>query len=278
MYSKQFKLWVILVMALFSISAICACGSDETDDINGSGDSGQSSNVSLFGRTFEKTDDSGLEKATTRMEFASSQNCIVRVSGYGYDENGRYTFDWGEVLCPYSISGNTVTINLIRNDGYYKTYVIKIVNGGLEGYHEKASSVKNLPDASQQGIKPGYYFCKELTEAHMTMEAMEAAQDRTIGSASLEGSTAVIRIIDNVLMQIYWVVATHTNKGGSMASEKFTVGGSSYPVYYYLSDAAGKVFYYTIKGNDVYVDNNKKYTYSNGALSTDYGYNYIKVK
>ena len=151
-------------------------------------------------------------------------------------------------------------------------------DGGLEGYEESGGTGKSTADATQQGITPGYYFCKELTEAHQTMEAMEAAQDRTIGSASLEGSTSVIRVIDNVQMQVYWAVATHTDKGGSIASEKFTVDGKSYPVYYYLSDAAGKAFNYTMKGSDVYVSNNKKYTYSNGALVTDYGYYYVKVK
>lgn len=269
---KKTRFWAILMTALFTISAVCACGDDDDDE----GYSGQSDNVSLLGRTFERTNNGGLETKTIHIEFISKENCMVRVSGFGYDEDGRYTYDWGDILCPYTISGNTVTINVVKSDGYYETYNIRIVNGGLEGYEEKSSG-KSTTDASQEGITPGYYFCKEVTQAYSTMSSMAAAQDQTIGSATLEDSPAAIRVIDNVLMQNYYVTAKHSSGGGSIASETFTVKGKRYPLSFYLSDPAGDVFSYTMKGNDVYVGNYKRYTYSNGEL-IDGTYRYKKVK
>ena len=138
---KKTRFWAILMTALFTISAVCACGDDDDDE----GYSGQSDNVSLLGRTFERTNNGGLETKTIHIEFISKENCMVRVSGFGYDEDGRYTYDWGDILCPYSISGNIVTIIIVKDDGYYETYTIKIVNGGLSCFSHLISP-HSLPD------------------------------------------------------------------------------------------------------------------------------------
>lgn len=136
---KEYKKWAMILMAIFTIGAICACGSDD-DEEDSSGTSGLSGTYASWRGT------EGNYKTYSVIHFVNSNTlvyyqtvCNGFVSGkytdeFKYKSGWYYGVNWGgmEATCTYTVEGNKV----------YTTHsnisVLTISGGKLipDGYNE----------------------------------------------------------------------------------------------------------------------------------------------
>jgi len=114
----------MLMVTVFS-SGIVSCGGDDDEENGGSGSDTINVNA-LIGASFFMTDEykggsENIERTRREITFLSRNTVQVQVSGFGYDTDGRYSWDYGQKVCTFTVNGNKMTIPYHGDNNYHET-------------------------------------------------------------------------------------------------------------------------------------------------------------
>lgn len=288
-------IWMMLVMFTASVLAAglvsCGGGDDDDDDIAGSG----TINVSaLIGASFFMTDEykggsENIERTRREITFLSQNTVQVQVSGFGYDVDGRYSWDYGQKVCTFTLSGNKMTIPYSGDNNYKETIEITFSNNMPVGwtYLGGGSLDENGDDKSGEAVVLiGYYMDSGL----MNAAKRQAEQLVKMGDTDWSYLNTVfnggwgIRIVNGSTLYYVSNGVMVTDPSRSMSNvevlktEDYYIGSVKRTLYYYMSRDAQREHSYTLNGLTIVLDNGTQLTYSNGTLQSASGSGYVKLK
>ncbi len=137
-----------MVITMMSATFV-SCSSD--DDIENAG--GGIAATDLVGKSFYLYEDDLLYKWNKQVLFISPYFAVARKWGKDYDIG---TWNWGDLDCLYTVTGNKVVVYLEKDDGYSENWVLTMVNGKPEGWEERSwTQSKRILSHDSFDAKPG---------------------------------------------------------------------------------------------------------------------------
>ena len=280
---KYFLSWMSIMMMALVCVGFSACGGDGDDDDGGG--SGDINVKALVGSSWYKSETyAGGENVETKkysLSFKTEYFATVQVSGNGDDADGHYRWDYGEKDCPFTISGNVMTIEYKGDHDYQETLKVTFKNNkpvgwtGGGGNSSATSDGNDTPTSAGTAAMFGYYFPQQVKDY-----GKQYADKGLPESVDIEG-TRGWRIVDGSSIHVVEVGAMGsdpTQKGYNctiLAKDNTPNGRGA--VYYYSFLYAKEEYRYVMKGSTIQLSNGKSLEYSNGMLKED-NYVYVKLK
>lgn len=274
---KKTMTFLAMLLMVMAAGMMVSCGGDDGGESGGG--SGTLNASMLIGKTYTSKDATygtydGAQK-NYEVKFINERIATVHTYGRDLGDYGYERWDNGTVNCPYSISGNTVTINY-KNGDMKETIVMTFKNNAPIGW-ELADDEGYNGQATTEWLATGYYFCKEVSNVYVQCRDMASAGDK-------EG---IARLVNSYGADYYCVVGVQEgNQLGSMyakvslkrpTDQDAIQLGSEYFLGY-------TVYFYTYP--ECYIDgtsdwstwSSKGWSYTGNALKDSYGHTYKKVK
>lgn len=285
----------VFMLAVVLCVGMSACGGGDDDGAGGGDGGSQAINVAaLVGKTFYKTETyTGGENVETKkysLTFKTQYFATVSISGNGVDDDGTYRWDYGEKDCPFSISGNEMTIEYKGDKDYQETLRLVFRNNRPEGWSggDGGSTVvtpgDTEPATAGTAQMIGYYFPDGIYQvAKNEGQRLYQAENTKDWTSYIDYNDLGYRIVDASTIHVVEMGALGadpTKKGYNavvLASDNYTLQRKSYGVYYYAFDFAKEELRYVVKGTTLQLSNGKTITYSNGKL-TEGTRSYTKIK
>jgi hypothetical protein len=281
--------WMSVLLMGIAVFGVTACGGDDSNDDGGS----TISAGSLVGWAFEKTEQyastGNVETAHWYIEFKTTNFVMVHMWGNGYDEDGSYRWDHGEVDCMFTVSGNKVLITY-KNDIGEQEIVLTFRGTVPEGWTvaETGSGASEEGGGGTAGTSDmfGYYssdsFTKSVANYINDLTSMGNYNEKSWESIeeNLWGYGYQIQN-GNTINQMFERVDVNTNGREPKAEKGWTpvvyktesysgrAGSKSvtiYVYYYYLAEYE-KTWKYVVKGSILELSDGTKMEYSSKKLT-----------
>lgn len=289
-------IWMFLAMLMVTVfsSGIVSCGGDD-DEENGGSSSATINVNALIGASFFMTDEykggsENIERTRREITFLSQNTVQVQVSGFGYDTDGRYSWDYGQKVCTFTVNGNKMTIPYNGDNNYHETIELTFSNNLPVGWtYLGGGNLDNNGSEASNGegvVLIGYYMDKGLMNSAKSQAEQQVEMGNTDWSYfnNMFSGGWGIRIVNGTTL--YYVTngvmvtdPSRTMNGVEvLKTEDYYIGNSKRTLYYYMMRDAKREHTYTLQGRTFVLDNGTKLTYNDGLLITETGGEYVKLK
>ena len=293
MIKMKKTIWMMLAMftACVLTAGLVSCGDDADDDSAGS----VGIDVrALIGASFTRTDEykggsENIEKTTREITFLSQNTIQVQVFGFGYDVDGRYSWDYGQKVCTFTVSGNKIIIPYSGDNNYKETIEITFSNNMPVGWKYLGGGNLDDNDNGTGGdavVLIGYYMDSDLMNSAKKQAEQQVKNGNTDWSYfnTMYSGGRGIRIVNGTTLYYVSNGVMVTDPSRSMSNvevlktEVYSIGNVKRTLYYYMSRDAQREHSYTLNGTTIVLDNGTQLTYSDGTLLTATGSEYVKLK
>ena len=270
---------LLKMMVLLMSVSLAACGGDDEE---GSTSSKTISRKALAGQTYYKSEQTGgsenIETKKWMVAFKSENFASVQVYGSGYDDDGRYSWDYGVKDCTYSVNGNKVTIPYAGDNDYRETIEMVFTETGPIGWSGSTANVFADDDSSSNNQSGGYadhsyligYYAPDNFVDYMKQRAKTKEANGDTNWSSMEEEAMGFRIVDgSTIQQLY--VHTSTTKPGSSSYlfhiGNYTVSHQFFTLYFYFESYVIQEYKYALNGSAIELSSsNMNLEYKGGKL------------
>ena len=277
---KIFMMMSALLTAVVLSVGLTACGDDGDDDDGGG--SGGINVKALVGSSWYKSETyAGGENVETKkysLSFKTEYFATVQISGNGDDADGHYRWDYGEKDCPFTISGNVMTIEYKGNNDFQETLKVTFKNNkpvgwtGGGGNADASDDGDDTPTTAGTAAMFGYYFpeaFRNSAQSYLDMGYVDNLDETHIkGWHVVDGS------------QIEWVEMGMAGKDPTKMYNCTVIGKDTKgraTVYYFAFLYAQEEYRYVMKGSTIQLSNGQSLEYKNGQIVESNSV-YIKMK
>lgn len=268
-----------LLVGILALAMTSCSSSDEGDDAG----SKTISRKALVGQTYYKSEQTGggenIETKKWTVTFKSENFASVQVYGSGYDDDGRYSWDYGQKDCTYSVNGNKVTIPYAGENDYRETIEMVFTETGPIGWSGSTVNVFATDgDSSSSNQAGGYddhsyligYYAPDTFVDYMKQRAKAKEANGDTNWSSMEEEAMGFRIVDgSTIQQVY--VHTSTTKPGSSSYlfliGNYTVSRQFFTLYFYFENYVVQEYKYALNGSAIELSSsNMKLEYKGGKI------------
>lgn len=274
MMKKTLTFMAVILMAMVA-GTLVSCGGDDSND---GGGSASLDATKLIGKTFSSSDATygvydGAQKKY-EVKFINERIATVHIFGRDLGDYGYERWDKGTVNCPYTISGNTVTIDYKLGD--LVESIVMVFKNNLPVGWELTDDEGYSGEVVTDWLSTGYYFCKEASSIYAYCKACASAGDK-------EG---INQVVSNYSGKDHSVIGvTEGNQLGVMyALARINQRPTDRDVIMLVNETFLGITVYIYTFPDCFVSGTtdwktwKGWNYTGNAFNDPYGHTYNKIK